>query len=172
MPTTYTIPTNQSKTIVLTKSGNYTVTLKGEGAHAKILGAFHLTGKQELKINVITIHTAPHTSADTLIKVIADDNSKAEVNGTIIVQKKAQQTNSFLTENILMLSPNASAHAIPNLEIEADDVKCSHAATVGTIDEEHLFYLMSRGINQEIAKQLIIDGFLQEVKDRINKKDI
>ena len=167
MPKSFSIPANQTKSIVLTKSGDYTVTLDGEGAHAEILGAFHLTGNQELNINVTTIHAAAHTSADTLIKVIADDSSKAEVNGTIIVEKKAQQTNSFLTENILMLSPKASAHAIPNLEIEADDVKCSHAATVGTIDEEHLFYLMSRGIDQKTAKKLIVSGFLSEVKKRI-----
>lgn len=165
----YKIKRNEAETIVIAKSGDYTVTLEGEGAHVEILGAFHLKGSKKLDINVTTIHAAPHTSADTFIRCIADDNSQATINGTIIVQKDAQQTNSFLTENVLLLSPKASAHAIPNLEIEADDVKCSHAATVGTIDEEHLFYLMSRGIDKQTAKEMIVDGFLGEVKNRIKK---
>jgi len=159
----YNITKNQQEKILITNSGEYEVILTGEGAHAEILGAFHLKGEEQLELNIITIHAAPHTSADTLIKVIADNSSKATVNGTIIVQKNAQQTNSFLTENILMLSDTASALAIPNLEIEADDVKCSHAATVGKIPDEHIFYLQSRGISQKTAKALIAAGFLEPV---------
>lgn len=170
MKKTYTIQHDQQEKIVLTRSGDYRITLAGEGAHAEILGAFHLKGKEKLEVNITTIHAAAHTSADTLIKVIADDSSQAQVNGTIIVQKDAQQTNSFLTENILMLSDKATALAIPNLEIEADDVKCSHAATVGKIPDEYIFYLQSRGIPEKQAKDLIAEGFLKPVLERMRAK--
>jgi Fe-S cluster assembly protein SufD len=162
-----TIGKDESRQIVLKESGDYTVTLAGEGANAEILGAFWLKGNEKLELNVVTIHAAKHTSADTFIRAIADDTASATINGTIIVEVGAQQTNSFLTENVLLFSPKAQAHAIPNLEIEANDVKCSHAATVGSVNEEQLFYLMSRGITREDAKKLIAEGFLDEVKKRI-----
>jgi Fe-S cluster assembly protein SufD len=164
---TYILKTNQEKTIIISKSGDYQVELIGEGAHADILGAFHVAGNKHLQINLTTIHAARHTSADTQIRVVVDDRAVAEVNGTIIVKKGAQQTNSFLTEKILLISSQAKAHAIPNLEIEADDVSCSHAATVATIDEEQLFYLQSRGISRAAAQKTLSDGFLAPVLDKI-----
>lgn len=158
---TYTLQSNQEKTITLTKSGNYTIKLAGEGAHTHIVGLFKLTGQEKLDLNVTIIHAAPHTSADTNLRAVVDDHATATFNGTIIVAKSAQQTNSFLTEKILLLSPYSHAHAIPNLEIEADDVKCSHAATVSTIDEEQLFYLQSRGIPAQTARLILAEGFLK-----------
>jgi Fe-S cluster assembly protein SufD len=77
-----------------------------------------------------------------------------------VIEKNAQQTKSFLRENVLLLSPNAKAEAIPNLEIEANDVKCSHAATISNISDEEVFYLMSRGISRKEAEELIVEGFL------------
>ncbi len=167
MKRSITIKQNQEEKVIISESGDYHITLAGEGAYAEILGAFHLKGEEKLEVNITTIHAAAHTSADTLIKVIADGSSQATINGTIIVQKNAQQTNSFLTENILMLSDQATALAIPNLEIEADDVKCSHAATVGKIPDEYIFYLQSRGIAKKEAKDLIAEGFLKPVLERI-----
>lgn len=158
---TYTLQSNQEKKITLTKSGNYTIKLAGEGAHTHIVGLFKLTGQEKLDLNVTIIHAAPHTSADTNLRAVVDDHATATFNGTIIVAKSAQQTNSFLTEKILLLSPYSHAHAIPNLEIEADDVKCSHAATVSTIDEEQLFYLQSRGIPAQTARLILAEGFLK-----------
>lgn len=160
----FKINQNEEKKIVIDKSGDYRVTLAGEGSHARIVGAFHLVGSQRLDLNLTIIHAAAHTSAQTLIKAVLDDSASATINGTIIVKKKAQQTNSFLAENVLMLSSKASAQAIPNLEIEADDVKCSHAATVGNIDPEMLFYLRSRGIVESEAKKIIADGFLSSAR--------
>lgn len=165
----YTIKKDQTRQIVIKESGDYNVKLAGEGAHAQILGAFWLKNEEKLEINVTTIHAARHTSADTFLRAIADDQSNATINGTIIVEKGAQQTDSLLKEDVLLLSKAAQAHAIPNLEIEADDVKCTHAATVGNIGDEEIFYLMSRGIGEEKAKTLIAEGFLQAVKDKINQ---
>jgi len=160
MKKTFTVKQNQQEKVIISESGDYKITLAGEGAHIDITGLFKLTGQEKLDLNVIIIHAAPHTSADTNLRAVVDDTAVASINGTIIVDKSAQQTNSFLTEKVLLLSPKAQAHAIPNLEIEADDVKCSHAAVVTTIDEEQLFYLMSRGIPESEAKKLIAAGFL------------
>src|SRR5690606_8668817 len=113
----YQLEQDETRQIVLKKPGDYAVTLAGRGAHAEILGAFQLTGKDTLELNITIIHQADHTSADTLIKTVVDDQGRATVNGTIIVRPGAQQTNSFLRENVLLLSPQATAQAIPNLEI-------------------------------------------------------
>jgi Fe-S cluster assembly protein SufD len=164
MKTTRAIKKNQQGKIIISESGDYTITLEGEGSHALVVGAFHLVGSEQLNINVTIIHDAPHTSAQTLIKVVLDDSASVVLNGTIIVKKNAQQTNSFLAENVLILSNRAKVQAIPNLEIEADDVKCSHAATVANIDEESMFYLQSRGVNKVQAKKMIADGFLSSAR--------
>ena len=164
----YNIYKQQTKQIVLKKSGEYIVNLLGTGAHANILGGFHISGNDKLDIDVRIIHTAKSTSANTFIRAVVEDSSSANISGKIIVKKGAQQTNSFLRENVLLVGQNAKATAVPDLEIEADEVKCSHAATVGKIDEEQLFYLMSRGINKAKAQQLIIDGFLEPVNQLIN----
>ena len=166
--TKISVPKNQSKQVVITKSGDYLVELQGPGAHADILGGFHISGNDKLNIDVRIIHTAKSTSANTFIRAVVEDSSSANISGKIIVKKGAQQTNSFLRENVLLVGQNAKATAVPDLEIEADEVKCSHAATVGKIDEEQLFYLMSRGINKAKAQQLIIDGFLEPVNQLIN----
>ncbi len=164
MKNSHIIKKDQQEKIIISQSGDYAITLAGEGSHALIVGAFHLVGSEKLDLNLTIIHDAPHTSAQTLIKVVLDDSASAIINGTIIVKKAAQQTNSFLAENVLMLSDAAKAQAIPNLEIEADDVKCSHAATVANIDKESLFYLQSRGINEPTAKKMIADGFLSSAR--------
>lgn len=158
---------NQSKQLVIQESGEYKITLQGAGAHADILGGFHLSNADKLNLNIEVIHACPNTSADTLIRVVAENQSRANIYGKIIVKSGALGTNSFLTENILLVGENAKATAVPDLEIEADEVKCSHAATIGKIDDEQLFYLMSRGITKSKAKQLIIDGFLEPVTSRI-----
>ncbi len=159
----YTLSIDQQKTITLKEAGNYTVTLKGQGSEATIKGAFWVKGSDALNINLTVIHAAPNTSANTIIKAVVDDSGSANINGTIIVKKAAQQTNSFLKENILLLSNKSRAEAVPNLEIEANEVKCSHAATVGRIDPEQLFYLESRGLPTQESKDLIAHGFLSEV---------
>ena len=164
---TFTIKKNQSQQIVIQKSGDYRINLVGEGAKAEILGAFWSKGKDIIDIKVTINHQAKHTSANTLLRAIAQDQSLVNLSGTIIVDKNAQQTNSFLAENILLLSVQAKANATPNLEIEANDVKCSHAATVSNLDENQVFYLQSRGVNQSQAKTIIANGFLDEVYQKI-----
>jgi Fe-S cluster assembly protein SufD len=164
----FKIQKDESRQIVIEGSGEYVVELVGDGARVEILGALVARGTEELVVDVTTLHKAPDTSADTFVRVVAKDRAKVVLSGMIKVEKEAQKTNAFLTENILLLSDKAQAEAVPNLEIEADDVKASHAATVGKIDEEQIFYLMSRGILRKVAEQMIVDGFLGVVRERIN----
>lgn len=158
---------DEKKQVVIEKSGEYVVELVGEGAHVDVLGTLVAKGKLELAVDVVTHHKAQNTSADTFIRAVAYDKSKVKLSGLIKIDKEAQKTNAFLKENVLLMSKNAQADAIPNLEIEADDVKASHAATVGKIDEEQVFYLMSRGLTRKKAESMIVDGFLDAVRLRI-----
>jgi Fe-S cluster assembly protein SufD len=149
------------QTITLTKSGTYTYTLDKEGSELNVVGRFWLKGNNNLDLNLTVIHAAKNTSATVSLKAVVEGRGQANLNGNIIVQKNAQNTNSFLEERVLLLSDDARTTAIPNLEIEADQVKCSHAATVGRVNDEALFYLQSRGLSKTAATHLIAEGFLE-----------
>lgn len=140
--------------------GNYRFVLDKEGQSIEIFGRFKLEGSEISRWNIEIIHAAPNTSSKTNIKGVVDGFAQAFVNGTIKVLPSAVGTEAFLEERILLVSAEAKAEAVPNLEIETDDVKCSHAATVGKIDEEEVFYLQSRGLMANQAKQMITEGFL------------
>ena len=146
--------------IVIDNPGKYSFTLDHEGQELEIIGRFNLTGDQVSRWDIEIIHAAPNTSSETNIKGVVDGSAQAFVNGTIKVLPSAVGTQAFLEERILLVSENAKAEAIPNLEIETDQVHCSHAATVGKIDEEELFYLATRGISENSAKEMIASGFL------------
>ena len=163
----FKVKKNEMKKIVIERSGDYVVELVGEGAKVEILGALVAKGSEKLLVDVITIHRARNTKSDTFLRAVVKEKANVVISGLIKVAGRPQQTDAFLRENILLLSRGASAEAIPNLEIEADDVKASHAATVGKIDEEQLYYLMSRGLSRKAAEEKIVGGFLQAVKSRI-----
>jgi len=150
------------KTIdVSNKSGVVEIILDKEGMEVVVVGTFEVFDKDVRKLHVKIIHKVPHTRATTTLKGVAWDAGQLKLSGTIVIEHEASQTSSFLTEKILLLSPKAHAEAIPNLEIHTDDVKCSHAATVSKIPEEHVFYLMSRGIPHNQVEKLIVEGFLK-----------
>lgn len=140
--------------------GRYKFILDREGQELEIVGRFRLAGDQVRRWDIEITHAAPNTSSKTDIKGVVDGSAQAFVNGIIKVLPIAKNTNAFLEERILLVSENAKAEAIPNLEIETDQVHCSHAATVGKIDEEEIFYLQSRGISPNSAKDMIASGFL------------
>lgn len=156
----YSIKANQIKRIELKKAGEYTVALEGAGAEAEIVGAFTAQDTQDIVIKLVIHHKSPHTRANTTLRGIARDAGRISFAGRIIIDEDCGDSNSFLTERILLLSDTAKAEAIPDLEIKTDDVKCSHAASISRIPEEHLFYLMSRGLSQREAEELIVQGFL------------
>lgn len=145
----------------LTKPGHYRIELAGEGVEVNIKGVFQAKEQETVEVQVQIAHLAQHTTSNTLLRGVASDQAQLKLIGTIKVEPSANQTNAFLTENILLLNEGARAEAIPNLEIQTDEVKCSHAATVSSIPEEQLFYLQSRGIDLKTAQDLIVTGFLQ-----------
>jgi Fe-S cluster assembly protein SufD len=151
-----------SETLILKEPGSYRVELAAEGVEVTIKGGWHARDTEDLEIRLDIVHLVGHTRSTTLLRGVAQDRSHILLSGTIIIEPGAQDTNAFLTENILLLSDQARAEAVPNLEISANEVKCSHAATVARIPEEHLFYLMSRGLSKEQAEGLIVEGFLAE----------
>jgi len=146
--------------ITLSESGYYRIELAESGVEVLIRGAWHAQQNNEVLIQLDIVHQAPRTRSETLLRGVVEDSAKISLTGTIIVEEAAQDTNAFLTENILLLSDQAQAEAIPNLEIHANQVKCSHAATITNINQEHLFYFAARGISAATATRLIIDGFL------------
>jgi Fe-S cluster assembly protein SufD len=155
--------TREKEAIWLEQPGDYIVNLSQEGASVEIKGGWNVAGTDKAIVNLHIVHQAPHTRSTTLLRGVARDQAQITLNGTIVVETTAANTNAFLTENILLLSPTAVAHAIPNLEISTDAVKCSHAATISPIPEQQLFYLQTRGMSREQAQDIIISGFLSAV---------
>ncbi len=140
--------------------------LAGRGSSAKVTGAYAGTGAQHLDYDTTQEHAAPDTVSDLAFRGVLAERSTAVWRGMIRVDPGAQRTDAFQESRNLLLSTDAHADAIPGLEIEADDVRCTHAAAVAQVDPEQLYYLRSRGLGDEHAKQLVIEGFLQELVER------
>ncbi|HEX9817934.1 MAG TPA: SufD family Fe-S cluster assembly protein [Patescibacteria group bacterium] len=157
---TFTVKKDEHREIKLTEPGQYTVELVGPGAEANLTSVFQTKAKENLELSVIIHHKSPHTRAETTMKGVARDQSRIKFNGKIIIDPDCGDSQSFLTERVLLLSPQAKAEAVPDLEILTDDVRCSHAASVSNIPEEHIFYLQARGLNRLKAEEMIVEGFL------------
>ena len=141
--------------------------LLGPGANSDMLGLYFGDEDQHFDFNTSQDHVSDNAGSDLLYKGALDGTSRAVFRGIIRVHKNAQKTDAYQTNRNLLLSPHARADSLPNLEIEADDVKCSHGATVGQLDDEAKFYLMSRGIPRIAAERLVVLGFLGEVLSRL-----
>ena len=141
--------------------------LLGAGAHSELLGLYFGDEDQHFDHNTSQDHVAPDTGSDLLYKGALDDRAQAAFRGIIRVHPDAQRTDAYQTNRNLLLSDECRANSLPNLEIQADDVRCSHGATVGQLDSEALFYLLSRGLSQEQAERLIVLGFLGDVMARL-----
>jgi Fe-S cluster assembly protein SufD len=140
--------------------------LNGPGSSAKVTGAYAGAGRQHLDFDTTQEHAAAHTTSDLAFRGVLADRATAVWRGMIRVDPGAQQTDAFQESRNLLLSKTAHADAIPGLEIEANDVRCTHAAAVAQVDAEQLYYLRARGMPEAHAKRLIIDGFLQELAER------
>ncbi len=141
--------------------------LIGEGAVGKMSGFYFTDGKQHLDHDTQQNHLAPHTTSDLLFKGALKDSSRSVWQGMIYVAPGAQKTDGYQANRNLVLSPKARADSIPGLEILADDVRCTHGATVGKIDPDSVFYLLSRGIPYAEAEHLIVEGFFDPIMQRI-----
>jgi Fe-S cluster assembly protein SufD len=141
--------------------------LAGQGATSRVTGAYFADGEQHLDYDTYQLHAAPNTTSDFAFKGALRDKATAVWRGMIHVEKQAQRTNAYQENRNLMLSPTTHAVPIPGLEILANDVRCTHGATVGQVDREQLFYLMARGLSRAEAERLIVRGFFTDVLDRI-----
>ncbi len=160
--------TDGSKTV----RHNYDVELLGENAEVSLNGVAMLQGKAEAHTNVHIEHKAPNCRSNQLFKNGVEDQGHSSFEGKIYVHQAAQQTEAFQLNNNLLLSDQAKADSKPNLEIFADDVKASHGATVGQLDQEQLFYLQARGFSSAEAKNLLVYGFCKEVIDLIKVESL
>ncbi|MBI3537795.1 MAG: Fe-S cluster assembly protein SufD [Chloroflexi bacterium] len=141
--------------------------LQGTGANAALLGFFFGDGKQHFDQHTFQHHIAGHTTSDLLYKGTLRDNAYSAFRGLIRVNPNAQRSDAYQANRNLLLSAHAHADSIPELEIEANDVRCTHGATVGPIDPEQMFYLMARGIEKREAERLIVEGFFDPLMQKI-----
>jgi Fe-S cluster assembly protein SufD len=146
--------------------------LAGRGATSRVTGAYFTDGDQHIDYDTFQLHEAPDTTSDFAFKGALRDTSTAVWRGMIRVERDAQKTNAYQENRNLMLSPTTHAVPIPGLEILANDVRCTHGATVGRVDREQLFYLMARGLSRSEAERLIVRGFFQDILDRIDLEPV
>ena len=151
---------------------NQHVALVGEGAHVQVNGAMFTDGAQHLSYHTLQHHEAPHCTSDLLYKGALQGESRIVWRGMIKVDRDAQKTDGYQRDDNLILSESARADSIPGLEIEADDVKCSHGATAGRVDDEQVFYAQARGLTRKEAIRMIVAGFFQQVFDRITVESV
>ncbi len=146
--------------------------LVGDGSNMECNGVYFLDGKQHVDIDSMMRHTGYATSGDLLIHGALRDKARAIFIGMIKIDPTGQLTNSYLKNQNLLLDKTARADSIPSLEIDANDVRASHAATISKVEEEYIFYLQSRGIPRNIAIQMIVEGFFSTVFDRMGNERV
>lgn len=144
----------------------------GSGGHSQMLSLTVAKGEQEFDQRTLQTHVAPDTVSDLLYKNALLDKARTLFSGLIRVEPDAQRTDAYQTNRNLLLSPEAEANSLPGLEILANDVKCSHGATTGKIEEEQMYYMLARGIPPEVAKELLVFGFFDEVLAKIENEPI
>ncbi len=146
--------------------------LAGAGATSRVTGAYFADGTQHLDYDTFQEHIAPSTTSDFAFKGALRDTARTVWRGMIRVEEGAQQTNAYQENRNLLLSKTAHADSIPGLEIMANDVRCTHGATLGQVDRDQLFYLMTRGLPRADAERLIVRGFFQDVLDRVELEPV
>ncbi len=141
--------------------------LRGQGATSEMLGVIFGDNRQHFDFHTLQEHFAPHTLSDLLYKSAVKDRARSVFSGLIRVHYGAQKTNAFQANRNLILSEGAKADSIPNLEIMANDLRCTHGSATSRLNEEHLFYLMSRGLPRIEAVRMVVEGFFAEIFDRV-----
>ncbi len=148
------------------------VDLAGNGATSEMVGLFFGEGTQTLDYRMVINHIGRNTTSDVFLKGAVEDEAESVFTGLLRIEKDAVRSSAFETNRNLVLSENAKAHSVPNLEILCDDVVCGHGSSVGPLDEDLLYYLMSRGLRRPRAERLLIKGFFREVIDRLPIKGV
>ena len=166
-----------SETFILSSGSNFykneiQCNLNGEYSSAFINGIFSLDGNKHHEIRTIINHLIENTKSYQLVKCVLEDSSKAAYQGKIFVNPKAQKTDGYQLSKAILLNKDAEFNAKPELEIYADDVKCSHGSASGSLNESSIFYLMSRGLNYQQSRELLINGFLLDVVEKITDPEV
>jgi Fe-S cluster assembly protein SufD len=151
---------------------NLNIAMEAEYSESHFYGLYFLKGNSHVDNHTVVDNVKPNCVSNELYKGIVDDKGTAVFNGKIFVQRDAQKTNAFQSNKNILLSENATVNTKPQLEIYADDVKCSHGCTVGQLDEESLFYMRSRGITEKAAKSLLVHAFALDVLEHIRLEPI
>lgn len=146
---------------------NVTITLDGENSTGNLYGLYLLDGKEHVDNHTLVDHKMPNCESNELYKGVLNGNATGVFNGKVFVRQDAQKTNAYQQNRNLLLSDNATINTKPQLEIWADDVKCSHGCTVGQLDHEQMFYLQTRGISKEAAQNLMVYAFASEIVERL-----
>lgn len=143
------------------------VVLEGAGSGSEVVGLYFGEHDQTLDYRLVITHRGRNTSSDVFLKGAVEDQARSVFTGLLRIEKQATRSSAFETNRNLVLSEGAKAHSVPNLEILCDDVMCGHGSSVGPLDEEHRYYLQSRGLSHARAERLLIKGFFQEAIDRL-----
>lgn len=151
---------------------NLSIAVEGTNCETHLNGAYVLDGNQLVDNHTVVDHIAPHCQSNELYKGVINGKATAVFNGKVFVRKDAQKINAFQSNGNILLSEDASVNSKPELEIYADDVKCSHGSTTGQLDETALFYLRARGISETSAKQLLVGAFIGDVIEKINNESV
>jgi Fe-S cluster assembly protein SufD len=166
-----------SETFILSAGSNFfkneiNCNLNGKYSSAFVNGIFSLNNNKHHEIRTIINHLTENTKSYQLIKSVLEDNSKAAYQGKIFVNSEAQKTDGYQLSKAILLNKDSEFNAKPELEIYADDVKCSHGSASGSLNEDSIFYLMSRGLNYQQSRELLINGFLLDVVEKITDTEI
>jgi len=151
---------------------NLNIAMEAEHSESHFYGLYFLDGKTHVDNHTVVDNVKPHCYSNELYKGVVDDDATAVFNGKIFVQRDAQKTNAYQSNKNILLSDSATVNTKPQLEIFADDVKCSHGCTVGQLDEEGMFYLRSRGVSEKTAKSLLVHAFAIDILEHIKPEPI
>ncbi|MDO8496916.1 MAG: SufD family Fe-S cluster assembly protein [bacterium] len=151
-------------------SGKFIFEMKARDVTVDIYGLFTGKNNEEYKIETIQHHKAPFSTSNLFIKGVFDDASKLHYKGLIRIEKEGQNSHAYQKNQNLMLSPNVFVESNPYLEILANEVFCTHGSTTGRLNEEEIFYAKSRGLSRGQAKQLLVDGFVNDIMEKIKSK--
>jgi Fe-S cluster assembly protein SufD len=151
---------------------NLNIVVDGTNCESNLNGVYILKGQQHVDNHTMVDHRVPHCNSNESYKGVMYDKSTAVFNGKVFVRKDAQKTNAFQNNANVLLSNDATVNSKPELEIYADDVKCSHGSTTGQLDEEAVFYLRARGISENSARQLIVSAFMNDIIEKIDSEEL
>ena len=166
-------PAEDTQYVLLPKGKVFVeVLLDKEGISVELLILLSLKDKEEIRLSTQSAHKVPNTNCMVSVKGVLFDAAKSEYVGKILIEKGAQQTVSFLEDNMLSVGSKTKNHSQPILEIEANDVKASHGATTGRVSEDQIYYLMSRGLTRKDAEKTVIEGFFEAVISQITDEKV